>query len=64
MDTWTLDDSGYGYGDWKNLLDYDNYDGKRLKKQKNSKQLSSEPEQPHFDFEINLQNENPVALPF
>ena len=26
---WTQDDSGCGYGDWRNILEYDSYDGKR-----------------------------------
>ena len=29
FETWTRDDTGHGYGDWKNILEYDSYDGKR-----------------------------------
>ena len=39
MDTWTCDDSGYGYGDWKNILEYDSYDGKKTKKTKKPKTI-------------------------
>ena len=31
MATWTHDNSGSGYCDWKNILDYDSYDGKKRK---------------------------------
>ena len=37
MNVWTLDDTGNGYGDWKNYLEYDSYDGKRVPKSKTCK---------------------------
>ena len=29
MQTWGLDETGNGYNDWKNMIEFDSYDGKR-----------------------------------
>ena len=64
MDTWTCDDSGYGYGDWKNILEYDSYDGKKTKKTKKPKTIYPAIKQQGPSFKPQQQNLNPVALPF
>ena len=38
MDTWTLDETGNGYADWKNILEYNSYDGNRIKKSENTEE--------------------------
>ena len=62
MLVWIQDDSSMGYGDWRNILEYDSYDGKR-QKQKFRKIKELRVEDVYYDKEVK-RNDNPYALPF
>ena len=59
LTTWIRDDTGMGYGDWKNYLEFNSYDGKRRGGRK-----SLEPKVEYGPCILERLSEDSVAFPF
>ena len=59
--TWTQDDTCYGWPDWKNIVQYDSYDGKRRRRPNKGK---GNPLKAVIVFECSVLAVNPFAMPF